>query len=256
MPLMPSIQGVIKRRLLVNFRVDPEVVRRILPEGLEPKLHNGYAVAGICLIRLYAIRPAMDPLPLGFSSENAAHRVAVLWRSDGGGWAEGVFIPRRHTNSSVILALGGRLFPGLHKRAWFEVNDTTERISMKVEAVAGDMKVVVQARSSAGLPPGSVFESLEAASAFFRGGALGYSPGREPGSLEGLRLITPDWRVAPLDVSHVYSSWFSDERCFPSGSVDFDCALVMRDVEHQWQRAPALVVPFAQRDGHVLSRHQ
>ncbi len=38
--------------MLVNFKVDPESMQRLLPSRFSPKLHKGYAVAGICLIRL------------------------------------------------------------------------------------------------------------------------------------------------------------------------------------------------------------
>ena len=72
----PNVHGIIRRRLLVNFRVEPEVIRRHLPEPFRPKLHDGYAIAGICLIRLEDIRPRRVPRILGLSSENAAHRIA------------------------------------------------------------------------------------------------------------------------------------------------------------------------------------
>jgi len=49
---LPVIHGVIRRRLLVNFRVDAEVMRCFLPAPFRPKVHNGFAIAGICLIRL------------------------------------------------------------------------------------------------------------------------------------------------------------------------------------------------------------
>jgi Uncharacterized conserved protein (COG2071) len=246
MLFLPSIQGVIKRRLLVNFRVDPEVIQRLLPEGLEPKLQGEHAVAGICLIRLERMRPAGVPVPFGLSSENAAHRVAVRWHDSNGDSREGVFIPRRHTNSSLILAVGGRVFPSVHRRARFDVRDSGEEIRMSINAIEDDMKVILRARACDELPAGSVFPSLEAASDFFRGGSVGYSPAREPEKLEGLRLIAPEWRVAPLHVSEVHSSWFADEHRFPSGSAAFDCALVMRDVEHRWQPEPALA--FQSRD--------
>src|SRR5260370_30418797 len=126
--LMPSIRGVIKRRLLVNFRVDPEVVQRILPEGLTPKLQGDHAIAGICLIRLEQIRPSLIPWPVGLSGENAAHRVAVAWRAGDGAASEGVYIPLRHTNSSVILMVGGRGRPGVPDRAAFRVADTRTHV--------------------------------------------------------------------------------------------------------------------------------
>ena len=43
---LPVIHGLIRRRLLVNFRVDAEVMERFLPPPFRPKLHLGYAIAG------------------------------------------------------------------------------------------------------------------------------------------------------------------------------------------------------------------
>jgi uncharacterized protein YqjF (DUF2071 family) len=89
---LPVIRGLIRRRILVNFRVDPGVMQAQLPPRFRPKLHAGHAIAGICLIRLESIRPRFVPSFLGLSSENAAHRVAVRWDADGAE-REGVFIP-------------------------------------------------------------------------------------------------------------------------------------------------------------------
>ena len=60
--------GLIKRRLLVNYRVDPKVMQRFLPKPFRPKLQNGQSIAGICLIRLEQIRPAGLPITLIASS--------------------------------------------------------------------------------------------------------------------------------------------------------------------------------------------
>jgi uncharacterized protein YqjF (DUF2071 family) len=80
---IPVIQGVIARRILVNYRVDPEVLARRLPAPFRPKLIDGVGIAGICLIRLEALRPRLVPARLGLASENAAHRIAVVWEEDG-----------------------------------------------------------------------------------------------------------------------------------------------------------------------------
>jgi uncharacterized protein YqjF (DUF2071 family) len=58
---LPAIQGVIRRRILANFRVEPQVMQRQLPTRFRPKLHDGFAVAGICLIRLEHVRPRLLP---------------------------------------------------------------------------------------------------------------------------------------------------------------------------------------------------
>jgi hypothetical protein len=94
--------GLIRRRLLVNFRVGEEVMERFLPPPFRPKLRRGYAIAGICLIRLQQIRPPWLPRFCGISSKNAAHRIAVLWDEPSGESREGVIIPRRDTGSWSI----------------------------------------------------------------------------------------------------------------------------------------------------------
>ena len=74
---IPTVTGIIRRRLLINFRVEPEVIERLLPSPLEPKLHEGFAIAGLCLIRLEQVRPKGLPAIVGLASESAAHRIAV-----------------------------------------------------------------------------------------------------------------------------------------------------------------------------------
>jgi len=117
------MSSVIERRLLVNYRVDPTVAASLLPTPLRPQLVNGWAVAGICLIRLGRLRPGWIPGWAGMRTENAAHRVAVEWDAMGGRQS-GVYIPRRDSNSAVTVLAGGRLFPGEHHRAYFDVRET------------------------------------------------------------------------------------------------------------------------------------
>src|SRR6185436_17025543 len=80
---IPTVRGLSKRRILVNYRVDPAVLTPLLPMPFRPKIVRGFGMAGICLIRLKGLRPAGLPAWLGISSENAAHRVAVEWDDDG-----------------------------------------------------------------------------------------------------------------------------------------------------------------------------
>lgn len=68
---LPTIQGTIRRRILANFRVEPQAMQRQLPSRFMPKRYDGFAVAGICMIRLDHIRPKLMPEIVGISSENA-----------------------------------------------------------------------------------------------------------------------------------------------------------------------------------------
>jgi hypothetical protein len=233
---------VIRRRILVNFRVDPEVMQAQIPSRFRPKLQGGHAIAGICLIRLEQIRPRFVPAALGVASENAAHRVAVTWTDDSGAEREGVYIPRRDTGSALNRLAGGRLFPGETHPAAFDARCTDGRVDLDMESSDGEVRVRVHGAIAKELPPGSCFGDVAQASRFFEGGALGYSATSEENRLDGVTLKTKEWKVEPLAVEDVFSSWFSDESKFPRGSAEFDCALVMRDVEHEWEGADDLYV--------------
>ena len=120
---LPVIRGVIDRRILVNYRVDPSVLAQALPPPFRPKLYRGYGMVGICLIRLRGVRPRFLPSWLGISSENAAHRTAVEWDA-GGSVREGVYVRRRDTSSRLNALAGGRAFPGIHAHARFTVRES------------------------------------------------------------------------------------------------------------------------------------
>jgi len=231
---LPRVKGVIRRRLLVNFRVDPEVMSRHLPRGLTPKLKGGCAIAGICLIRLEQIRLPTLPLPIGLSSENAAHRIAVV-APDG---ADAVYVPRRDSDSWLNHLVGGRLFPGLHHRARFKVDDDGSHVRLMMKSVDAAVSVEVVGSQCPKMPDKSVFGSVDEASNFFEAGSVGYSATRDPERYDALVLETENWCVHPLDVSIVRSSYFEDREAFPSDSATFDHALVMRDVQHEWRSAP------------------
>jgi hypothetical protein len=63
---------------------------------------------------------------------------------------------------------------------------------------------------------------------------LGYSATTTPGRFDGLELRCREWSVQTLDLERVESSFFDDPQHFPPGSATFDCALLMRGVEHEW----------------------
>ena len=165
---LPVIQGVIRRRILVNFRVDPAVMQGQLPPRFRPKLHEGHALAGICLIRLESVRPRFVPHLLGFSSENAAHRVAVRWQADRGE-------KERCRHSPPGHGLGDE---PAHRRSAVSRRHHRARFTVR----------------------------------------------------------------EPLQVAEVHSSYFSDEARLPRGSVEFDCALVMRHLGHEWHSVEDLYV--------------
>ncbi len=230
---LPVICGVIDRRILVNYRVDAEILARTLPAPFRPKRYNGYGLVGICLIRLRGVRPRFLPSWMGISSENAAHRTAVEW-DDGGQVREGVYVRRRDTNSRLNALAGGRVFPGIHSHARFTVKESASHFEVSLQSDDGVTSLSVIGDVAAKLPDESIFGSLVEASAFFSAGSLGYSATPDPRRFQGLELRCHRWQVEPLAISAVQSRYFDDKAVFPTGSIAFDCALLMRGIEHEW----------------------
>ena len=236
---LPTIHGIIKRRILVNYRADAEIVQRILPAAFRPKLYKNKAIAGICLIGLEHIRPKYTPEIVGIASENAAHRIAVLWEDASGTTREGVYIPRRNTDSALNHFAGGRIFPGEHNKAKFQVTENASGIEFAMKSDDDEIFVKLKGEISQVFPANSIFFSLDEASKFFEKGSLGYSATKNGNYLDGINLEIENWRVESLKIEFVESSFYDNETIFPKGSIEFDHALIMRNAAHEWHSAPS-----------------
>ncbi|GAA4608485.1 DUF2071 domain-containing protein [Actinoplanes octamycinicus] len=221
------MSGVIERRLLINYRTDPDAVARLLPAGMRPQLINGHAVAGICLIRLGRLRPQPLPAAVGMRTENAAHRVAVEWDTPDG-VASGVYIPRRDTDSWATTLAGGRLFPGEHHRARFDVDEDDRELRVAFRSTDGTGAVRSHVRITGGWPGSKLFDDLGQASDFFRRGCAGYSPTSAGRALDGMRLHSETWAVEAVELTEVHSTFFDRIPAEP------DSAFLMRDLPVTW----------------------
>lgn len=235
---IPKIIGTIDRRILINYQADKVVIEKFLPTTFRPKLVKGKAIVGICLIRLKNIRPKGLPLNIGISSENGAHRIAVEW-TENGQVKEGVYVSRRDTSSRLNSLAGGRVFPGVHHLADFKVQENDGLYNVEFKSDDG-VFLSITAQETNDWNSNSVFDDKDCASEFFKNGSVGYSPDKIGETFDGLELKTKTWQVSPLTVSKVTSSFFEDKNVFPAGSVTFDNALLMRNIDHEWSSKKSL----------------
>jgi Uncharacterized conserved protein (COG2071) len=232
---IPTIKGIIERRILINYTVEPDIIAKLIPNPFRPKVYKGKAIVGICLIRLKEIRPKGLPSFVGISSENGAHRIAVEW-DENGIINEGVYIPRRDTSSLLNHLAGGRIFPGKHYYAKFEVEEIDGNYKVAFKS-SDDTSISIEATKTDLFNESSVFKTLNNVSQFMQNGALGFSPNGN--KFEGLLLKTYQWKVQPLNVKQISSSFFENTANFPIGSVQFDNALLMTSIEHEWVKIVA-----------------
>lgn len=226
---MKQVTGIIDYRILLNFRIDPEVMKKNLPEEFTPKVVNGYAIGGICQVSLSEMRAKGMPSIVGTGSHNAAHRIAVD-SSQG----EGVYVTRRDTNSWLNTMSGGRVFPGVYSKANFDVSVSNDLYSVRIENKKKELIMSISAEVVSELPEGSVFESTEEVSDFFKTGNIGWSSRERSNQFDAIELTTVEWRMEPLKVKESFSAYFSNTSMFPKGSVEFDSAMIMRNLKHSW----------------------
>jgi hypothetical protein len=231
-----DIDAFLERRLLVNYRVDPEVVSGLLPRPFAPRLVNGYAIAGVCLIHMSEVRPKNLPAALGVDIQGSAHRVAVTWTDRDGVEHPGVYILRRDSGSRIVGLIGRRALA--EHPARFLTSETENAIDIDVRSRDGRGSVCVRSRLSNELKS-SVLGTLPDARAFFEHGGPGYTLVR-PGRFTGVALTAASWDMAPVEMSEVQSAWLGNPDLFPAGTAAPDSALVMRRTDSSWRSVPML----------------
>jgi hypothetical protein len=163
---------------------------------------------------------------------------------------EGVYIPRRDTNSGFNKAFGGRVFPGIFNRSTFHVSEDEKHLSIQIIRADGGEEAAFSGEIAERLPETSIFPTLKDASDFFILGSTGYSATCEEGHYHGMELSSQEWSIAPVDVVHARSAFFANAEAFPEGSIQLDCALVMRKIAHEWHSRPDL---YVSADGKCLT---
>lgn len=233
-----DIDAFLERRLLLNYRVDPDVVAAILPQPFTPRIVKGYAIAGVCLIHMSDVRPKGLPAAIGIKVQGSAHRIAVGWIDQDGEERHGVYILRRDSGSRVVGIIGRRALA--EHPAHFATSETQDDIAIDVDSRDGRGSVRVQVRVASDLSS-SVLGTLAEAREFFEHGGPGYTQMR-PGKFTGVALSAISWDMTPLQLSEARSAWLDDPQIFPTGTAVLDSALVMRRTNSSWRSVPPLAV--------------
>src|SRR5205085_5393730 len=97
--------------------------------------------------------------------------------------------------SRLNALVGGRVFPGVHHHARFDVRESPEHFHVALQSDDGDTRMSVTGRVAERLPATSIFTSLAEASAFFQAGSLGYSPNNSGNRFQGLELRCQTWQM-------------------------------------------------------------
>lgn len=227
--ILGSMRGRIRTRLLVNALVDPDEAARRLPAGLRPHVASEGTVVGCCLLDIADIRPAGVPAVVGTSLRAAGHRISVEWDDDAGTTTTGVYVPLRLTDSRAAIALGGRLFPGVHRRASITLSQADEGLMWLVEP--GDDPGAYPVRVAASSTGAAAMPACEPIGGTCLSAEIGLSPGHR-GTLEAARMAPRHRQAERVDVIELDAAFLTSFSTAVPGP-----SYLMRDVEVTWTRA-------------------
>lgn len=226
---LPAMDATIERRIFVTYRADPDAVRPLVPERYDLRLTDGWAIGGVCLLRLGNTRPRHMPRWVGVSSENAAHRISIV----GPDGEPAIWSPRRDTDSHLTARLGRTLYPSAPGTARFDIGQDDERFNVQAVDADGHTVASIDATRTDALATTSVFADVAALDDYYRSTRHGYSPTSDPESDGCITVDFEQGEITPLAVRRSHSTVF--DPLVAAGSAALDHVVLMRQLSSTWQ---------------------
>ena len=153
--------------LTLTYALPPEVLRPLLPPGLELDTYHGYAFLAVALVQTESLRPAFLPTTLGQDFFLAGYRIFTRFTTPGGQAVRGLRILRSDADRSGMVVGGNLLTHYNYHRCDAEIAASSSGIHVAVHTTDGLGSLEVTADlSSDRLPAGSPFRSVHDARRF------------------------------------------------------------------------------------------
>ncbi|MEM8883123.1 MAG: DUF2071 domain-containing protein [Planctomycetota bacterium] len=192
--ILPDIRARLRERFVINFRVDPDVLQRRLPDWLAPQLIDGAAVASYCLLDLDQVTFGPVPDKLGVRNRNCAQRYGIIDTRSG---EPCVYVAERNTDSRLGSFITGLGFPGHHPRLDVAMDAVDD--GWRIEVGDGGATPLFAARlQPASETRSTLFPSTDAFAAFLAGGVRSYCPATDAAKLNVVDMHKQDTHYEPL----------------------------------------------------------
>jgi hypothetical protein len=220
----------------LTYAVPPEVLRPLLPPGLELDTAGGHGFVAVALVRTEALRPAGMPTALGQDFFLAGYRVFATFQAPTGRRLRGLRILRSDANRVRMVAGGNLLTHYNYHRCTARAIESGGRIRFDVETAdhGGDVRLTID-RSNPALPAGSPFASVREARRFAGPLPFTFDFEAETHGIIAIQATRANWRPEPVSVDVERLSFF-DQPAFRGCTPVLAAAFHVSDIDYRWER--------------------
>lgn len=231
-----AIRARLRDCLTLTYALPPEVLRRLLPPGLELETYNGHAFVAIALVQTESLRPAGLPKPLGQDFFLAGYRIFTTFTPASGTPMRGLRILRSEANRLCMVAGGNLLTHYNYHRCAATIEVSGDRIHVTTQSVdgLGDLDVTADLTRSA-LPAGSPFPSVREARRFAGPLPFTFDYEADTHAIIAINGRRTNWRPAPVAVQVRRMSFF-EQPMFRECTPVLAAAFHVRDIDYRWER--------------------
>ena len=225
------MKTVFRNCFLVNFAVDPEIMRRLLPLEISPDLHADKAFLSVVIADMEKMRPAFLPRAFGITYNQVVYRAIVRC-----GTERGVHFLRSDADNRW-MSIAGNLLTFFHFNL-SHVKQKQEDGRYYFDLESGDHADIQAtfdvAHQSQDMPSASRFRSIAEAQSFLVELYAAFTS--DARHISTVRIKRGAWKITIVeDLRGVYE-FMDGSALFPSGSAQLDSVFYVSNMSYYWFR--------------------
>ena len=247
------MRGMVTRRFLVSYPVDPVLLTDRLPPGAELSLHDEAAWVSACFVNMKNMRPSVFPRSMGFELNYLIHRTRARLPFPDGKKREAVLVLEPNLDRRVLGWFGARLTGVEFNYRPIRLNETEKSWTLLMkdhEEIVYDA-VIPKSSINPDAPASARFSSINSADDFLLGVSFG---GQWHAKTNRLRLLaeTHDRWNTLMGECKTNSNRFLESLGNEAGSLEADHVISMTDIPHYFaMRGSNVTLPTA--EGRVIA---
>lgn len=221
--------------LTLTYALPADVLRPLLPPGLELETVNGSGFVAVALVQAEALRPAPLPAAAGQNFFLAGYRIFTRFRAKPDRSLRGLRILRSDTDRRAMAAAGNLLTHYNYHLCDAAVTSAADTIDVTVRSADGHGDLAITARTQVhALPPGTPFASVREALRFAGPLPFTFDYEQDTHAIIAIQASRARWRPQPVAVDVQRISFF-DQPVFRGCVPVLAAAFHVSNIDYRWQ---------------------